>query len=87
MLLDEALRTGDDQSREIVRFDLNVMARGGIYDQVAGGFHRYSTDDAWLVPHFEKMLYNQAQLARIYAEAWRLTCESTFALIALQTVY
>ena len=86
LLLDEALRTGDDQSREIVRFDLNVMARGGIYDQVAGGFHRYSTDDAWLVPHFEKMLYNQAQLARIYAEAWRLTGESTFARIARQTV-
>jgi len=86
LLLDEALRTGDDTSRNLIRFDLQAMARGGIYDQVAGGFHRYSTDDIWLVPHFEKMLYNQAQLARIYAAAWRLTGEPAFARIARQTV-
>jgi len=86
LLLDEALRTGDVTSRDIISFDLKAMAHGGIYDQVAGGFHRYSTDDIWLVPHFEKMLYNQAQLARIYAAAWRLTGESTFARIARQTV-
>ena len=85
LLLDEALRTGDDRSRDIISFDLQAMARGGIYDQVGGGFHRYSTDNAWLVPHFEKMLYNQAQLARIYAEAWRLTGDSAFARIARQT--
>ena len=84
LLLDEALRADDDVSRNIIRFDLEVMARGGIYDQVGGGFHRYSTDDAWLVPHFEKMLYNQAQLARIYAEAWRLTGDASFARIARQ---
>ena len=48
---------------------LTAMLHGGIYDQLAGGFHRYSTDDCWLVPHFEKMLYNQAQLARLYARA------------------
>ena len=86
LLLDAALRTGDDTSRDIISFDLKAMARGGIYDQVAGGFHRYSTDNAWLVPHFEKMLYNQAQLARIYAEAWRLTGDATFARIARQTI-
>jgi len=84
LLLDEALRTNDDISRNIIRFDLRTMARGGIYDQVGGGFHRYSTDDAWLVPHFEKMLYNQAQLARVYTEAWRLTGDGGFARIAHQ---
>ena len=84
LLLDQALRTGDDDTRNLIRFDLQAMARGGIYDQVGGGFHRYSTDAAWLVPHFEKMLYNQAQLARIYAEAWRLTRDASFARIARQ---
>ena len=52
---------------------LTAMLHGGIYDQLAGGFHRYSTDDCWLVPHFEKMLYNQAQLARLYARSWVLS--------------
>ena len=49
------------------------MARGGMYDQVGGGFHRYSTDAVWLVPHFEKMLYDNALLARLYLDAWKLT--------------
>jgi uncharacterized protein YyaL (SSP411 family) len=83
-LLDHALRTADETSRDLIRFDLQRMARGGIYDQVGGGFHRYSTDAAWLVPHFEKMLYNQAQLARVYTQAWRLTGEAAFAQIARQ---
>ncbi len=60
---------------------LNHMARGGIYDQVAGGFHRYSTDADWLVPHFEKMLYNQAYLARVYAWAGELLGREDFARI------
>ena len=47
------------------------MARGGVYDQLGGGFHRYSVDARWAVPHFEKMLYDQGQLLRVYAEAWR----------------
>jgi len=54
-------------------FTLKRMARGGIYDQLGGGFHRYSTDARWLVPHFEKMLYDQGQLLRVYAEAFRQT--------------
>ena len=83
-LLDHALRADDDAIRDLVRFDLQAMARGGMHDQVGGGFHRYSTDAAWLVPHFEKMLYNQAQLARIYTEAWRLTGDASFARIARQ---
>ncbi len=85
-LLDEALRSGDDGIRDRLRFDLHAMARGGIYDQVGGGFHRYSTDAAWLVPHFEKMLYNQAQLARVYARAWRLTGDDGLARVARQTL-
>ncbi len=85
-LLDEALRTGDDDTRDLIRFDLQAMARGGIYDQVGGGFHRYSTDAAWLVPHFEKMLYNQAQLARMYVHAWHLTGDAGLARVARQTL-
>ena len=85
-LLDEALRTDDDDTRDLIRFDLQAIARGGIYDQVGGGFHRYSTDALWLVPHFEKMLYNQAQLARMYAQAWHLTGDAGLARVARQTL-
>ncbi|MES0328111.1 MAG: thioredoxin domain-containing protein [Gammaproteobacteria bacterium] len=65
---------------------LDGMLRGGIYDQVAGGFHRYSTDAKWLVPHFEKMLYNQAQLSRLYARAWKLSGDKEFRRIADETL-
>lgn len=58
---------------QAIETTLDAMARGGIYDQVGGGFHRYATDNEWLVPHFEKMLYDQAQLGRVYLLAWRLT--------------
>ncbi len=85
-LLDQALRSDDDDIRKLIRFDLHAMARGGIYDQIGGGFHRYSTDAAWLVPHFEKMLYNQAQLSRVYAQAWRLTGDVSLARVARQTL-
>ncbi len=57
----------------LVRFTLDTMADGGIHDQLGGGFHRYSTDAVWLVPHFEQMLYDNAQLARVYLHAWALT--------------
>ena len=53
----------------MVRLTLDRMARGGMYDQLGGGFHRYSVDDQWLVPHFEKMLYDNAQLASLYLHA------------------
>ncbi len=59
-------------------FTLDKMARGGIHDQLGGGFHRYSTDARWLVPHFEKMLYDNAQLARTYLHAWQATGEPCF---------
>jgi uncharacterized protein YyaL (SSP411 family) len=64
---------------------LRAMARGGMYDQLAGGFARYAVDAGWVVPHFEKMLYDNAQLARVYLHWWRLTGEPTGARIALET--
>src|SRR5919198_6210785 len=66
-------RTGTDFALEIVRESFRKMARGGIYDQVGGGFHRYAVDAVWLVPHFEKMLYDNALLARVYLQAWLVT--------------
>ena len=73
MLLDAASRKGDNDALDAADFTLKRMAGGGIHDQVGGGFHRYSVDSRWLVPHFEKMLYNQAALSRIYAQAYQLT--------------
>ena len=86
LLLNQAERRQDKQALHALELTLDAMARGGIYDQVAGGFHRYSTDNEWLVPHFEKMLYNQAQLARIYLLAWRLTGNPTYRRVATQTL-
>ncbi len=65
--------TGSDQALQVVLFTLRKMAQGGMYDQLGGGFHRYSVDERWLVPHFEKMLYDNAQLARVYLHAWQLS--------------
>ncbi|HET7029647.1 MAG TPA: thioredoxin domain-containing protein [Candidatus Limnocylindrales bacterium] len=73
MTLDFLLRriaAGDERGRMMVRFTLDRMADGGIHDQLGGGFHRYATDPIWLVPHFEQMLYDNAQLARTYLRAW-----------------
>jgi uncharacterized protein YyaL (SSP411 family) len=66
-------RTREEGLRTIVTRTLTSMARGGVYDQVGGGFHRYSTDPRWIVPHFEKMLYDNAGLLRNYVHAWMLT--------------
>ncbi|WP_242424635.1 thioredoxin domain-containing protein, partial [Frankia sp. EI5c] len=73
LLLRHWARAGDDHSLEMVRTTCERMARGGIYDQLAGGFARYSVDDTWTVPHFEKMLYDNAQLLRVYLHLWRAT--------------
>jgi hypothetical protein len=86
LLLSHAERTGDRAVRDALEHTLHSMARGGIYDQAAGGFHRYATDASWQVPHFEKMLYNQAQLARAYLGAWRLTGDPEFARIVRETL-
>jgi uncharacterized protein YyaL (SSP411 family) len=62
------------------------MAAGGIYDHLGGGFHRYSVDGQWLIPHFEKMLYDNAQLVRIYLDGWRLTKENRFREVVEETL-
>ena len=85
-LIDQAYRRHDAELLDAIRFDLHAMSRGGIYDQVGGGFHRYATDDLWRVPHFEKMLYTQAQLARVYFEAWRLTGDPALLRVSRQTL-
>ena len=71
VLLRQHARTGDDHALHVVRHTLDKMARGGIYDHLGGGFARYSTDERWLVPHFEKMLYDNALLASVYLEAYQ----------------
>jgi uncharacterized protein len=73
LLLRRASGTGDDHARRVALRALDVMAAGGIRDHLGGGFHRYATDTNWLVPHFEKMLYDNAQLARVYLHAFGLT--------------
>ncbi|HWP35456.1 MAG TPA: thioredoxin domain-containing protein, partial [Thermodesulfobacteriota bacterium] len=70
--------TGEAWMRTVVTSTLTHMARGGVYDQLGGGFHRYSVDDRWIVPHFEKMLYDNAALLSVYAEAARATGEALF---------
>ncbi len=62
----------NDELKNLIVHTLESMAAGGIFDQIEGGFHRYSTDEKWLIPHFEKMLYDQASLLNVYAEAWQL---------------
>ena len=70
---------------QMADFTLKAMARGGIYDQIGGGFHRYSTDEKWHIPHFEKMLYDNAQLITSYLEAYQITSDDYFAAIAKET--
>jgi uncharacterized protein YyaL (SSP411 family) len=70
---------------DMARLTLDRMAAGGIFDQVGGGFHRYSTDGRWLVPHFEKMLYDNAQLVRLYTHAWQLTGDDRYRRVATRT--
>ena len=65
---------------------LDAMAAGGLYDHLGGGFHRYSTDENWLIPHFEKMLYDNAQLARCYLHAWQLLGKSRYRVVAVETL-
>ncbi|MGH2468963.1 MAG: thioredoxin domain-containing protein, partial [Chloroflexota bacterium] len=71
---------------DMVELTLGNMARGGMYDQLGGGFHRYSTDRVWLVPHFEKMLYDNAQLALVYLHAYQLTKRSLYRRVAEDTL-
>src|SRR3954467_1842984 len=84
-LLRHHARTGDRDALAMASRTLEAMARSGLYDQLAGGFARYAVDAGWVVPHFEKMLYDNAQLARVYLHWWRLTGEPAGARIALET--
>jgi uncharacterized protein YyaL (SSP411 family) len=79
-------RTGNARAREMVQATLRAMAAGGMYDQVGGGFHRYSVDARWLVPHFEKMLYDNAMLARLYTAAYRSFGDPEDARVARETL-
>ncbi len=79
-------RTGDDMALSIVTHSLDKMANGGIYDQLGGGFHRYAVDAIWLVPHFEKMLYDNAQLARVYLHAYQVTGHEFYKRITIETL-
>lgn len=75
-------RTGNKDALNMTLFTLRKMAEGGIHDHIGGGFHRYSVDERWHVPHFEKMLYDQAQLARTYLDAYQITKDPFYADIA-----
>ena len=85
-LLAHHARTGDKDSLGMVTATLRAMATGGMYDQLGGGFSRYSVDGRWLTPHFEKMLYDNAQLVRVYLHAWQLTHEPLFERMARETL-
>jgi uncharacterized protein YyaL (SSP411 family) len=82
LLLRQYAHTGDGGLRAMAESTLKNMYYGGLYDHLGGGFHRYSTDAAWLVPHFEKMLYDNAQLADVYLEAYQLTGNSLYRRVA-----
>ena len=90
MVLEFLLRyhhiTGEPRARYMVSLTLDAMAYGGMYDQIGGGFHRYSVDDHWLIPHFEKMLYDNAQSARVYLHAWQVTGNPFHRIIAEETL-
>jgi hypothetical protein len=84
-LLRTHARTGEQSALTMASGTLAMMSRGGIYDHLGGGFHRYATDAIWLVPHFEKMLYDNTQLARVYAHAWQATRRPLFRRVAEET--
>ncbi len=80
------IRDGGKMALEMLTKTLDEMAHGGLYDQVGGGFHRYSVDAEWLTPHFEKMLYDNAQLARLYLHAWQAVGDPFYRTIAEETL-
>jgi uncharacterized protein YyaL (SSP411 family) len=82
LLIDRYSRTKDDRIREIFTATLEKMAHGGVYDQLAGGFHRYSVDEHWIVPHFEKMSYDNSELLKNYVHAYQVTGSEFFAQVA-----
>ena len=82
LLIEQYVRTGNDKLRNIIVTTLEHMANGGVYDQLAGGFHRYSVDEGWVVPHFEKMCYDNSELLKNYVHAYQATGSEFFAAVA-----
>jgi uncharacterized protein YyaL (SSP411 family) len=82
LLIDQYVRTGDEKLRSVFVTTLEKMALGGVYDQLAGGFHRYSVDERWIVPHFEKMCYDNSELLKNYVHAYQATGQEFFAAVA-----
>jgi uncharacterized protein YyaL (SSP411 family) len=87
LLLEVATRTGSEEARDAALLTLEKMSKGGMYDQLAGGFHRYSVDERWVVPHFEKMLYDNTELLRNYVHAYQSFVKPEFAQIAQEIVF
>ena len=85
-LLHITAQRGDSMALHMAERTLEAMAHGGLYDQIGGGFARYSTDDRWLVPHFEKMLYDNALLARVYSHAWQITGKPLYRRVVEETL-
>ena len=85
-LLREFVRDRSSKALEMAEVTLRKMAQGGMYDQIGGGFARYSVDHRWLVPHFEKMLYDNAQLARVYLHAWQVTGDELYLRVSVETL-
>ncbi|MFC6726834.1 thioredoxin domain-containing protein, partial [Halobium palmae] len=79
------VRSGRSEALDVAVETLDAMANGGLYDQVGGGFHRYATDPEWTVPHFEKMLYDNAELPKAYLGGYQVTGECRYARIAQET--
>jgi hypothetical protein len=86
LLIDHATRQKDERAKELYLHTLERMARGGMYDQLAGGFHRYSTDERWIVPHFEKMSYDNSELLKNYVHAYQSTKNPFFSEVAKDIV-
>src|SRR5207248_410353 len=82
LLIDYCGRTDDEQALKVVTTTLDGMAQGGVYDQLAGGFHRYSVDERWVIPHFEKMSYDNSELLKNYVHGYQLTGNEFYADIA-----
>lgn len=86
LLIEQYSRTGEESLRDLIVTTLEHMANGGVYDQLAGGFHRYSVDERWVVPHFEKMCYDNSELLKNYVHAYQATGSEFFASIARDIV-
>jgi uncharacterized protein YyaL (SSP411 family) len=86
LLIDQYSRSGDEKLRQVFVSTLEKMARGGVYDQLAGGFHRYSVDERWIVPHFEKMCYDNSELLKNYVHAYQVTGSEFFASVARDVI-